>query len=76
MEKCTFCNTRLEKNLKPACVSLCPTGALDLIDFTNSPAEFEIPGFTQSELKPAIKLIPLSDQRFLHKIADGGTGKY
>ena len=63
MEKCTFCNTRLEKNLKPACVSLCPTGALDLIDFTNSPAEFEIPGFTQSELKPAIKLIPLSAEQ-------------
>lgn len=29
IEKCTFCNHRIEENLKPACANLCPTGALD-----------------------------------------------
>jgi Fe-S-cluster-containing dehydrogenase component len=29
VEKCTFCNHRIEENLKPACANLCPVGALD-----------------------------------------------
>lgn len=29
VEKCNFCNHRIEDNLKPACAELCPTGALD-----------------------------------------------
>ena len=29
IEKCTFCNHRIEDNLKPACANLCPVGALD-----------------------------------------------
>lgn len=29
IEKCTFCNDRIEEGLKPACANLCPTGALD-----------------------------------------------
>jgi len=33
IEKCTFCNSRIEENLKPACANLCPTAALD---FTNT----------------------------------------
>jgi Fe-S-cluster-containing dehydrogenase component/DMSO reductase anchor subunit len=28
IEKCTFCNHRIEDNLAPACAHLCPTGAL------------------------------------------------
>lgn len=28
MSKCTMCSDRLEQNLQPACVTLCPTGAL------------------------------------------------
>ena len=31
IEKCTFCNHRIEENLKPACANLCPTGALDFV---------------------------------------------
>ncbi|MDY6800539.1 MAG: DmsC/YnfH family molybdoenzyme membrane anchor subunit [Bacteroidota bacterium] len=29
IEKCTFCNHRIEEGQKPACANLCPTGALD-----------------------------------------------
>lgn len=29
VEKCTFCNHRIEENMKPACANLCPVGALD-----------------------------------------------
>jgi Fe-S-cluster-containing dehydrogenase component len=29
IEKCTFCNSRILENLKPACANLCPVGALD-----------------------------------------------
>jgi Fe-S-cluster-containing dehydrogenase component/DMSO reductase anchor subunit len=29
IEKCTFCSHRIEEGLKPACATLCPTGALD-----------------------------------------------
>ncbi|MCX8021452.1 MAG: 4Fe-4S binding protein [Syntrophorhabdaceae bacterium] len=28
MAKCDLCYTRIEKNMKPACVRICPTGAL------------------------------------------------
>jgi Fe-S-cluster-containing dehydrogenase component/DMSO reductase anchor subunit len=36
IEKCTFCNHRIEDGLKPACANLCPTGALefDNIEFS------------------------------------------
>ncbi|MFP4024138.1 MAG: DmsC/YnfH family molybdoenzyme membrane anchor subunit [Thiohalospira sp.] len=36
IEKCTFCNNRIEENLKPACANLCPTGALDftIVEFS------------------------------------------
>jgi len=38
IEKCTFCNHRIEENLKPACANLCPVGALDFIhtEFTRN----------------------------------------
>lgn len=29
IEKCTFCNSRVLEDLKPACAHLCPVGALD-----------------------------------------------
>lgn len=29
IEKCTFCNERIEEGLKPACTQLCPVGALE-----------------------------------------------
>jgi DMSO reductase iron-sulfur subunit len=58
MEKCTFCTHRLEDGLEPACVALCPTGALQFGDHEPSdrPA---VAGFTKTDIGPAIRFVPL-----------------
>lgn len=45
IEKCTFCNHRIEDNLKPACANLCPVGALDFenIEFNKEESENSSP---------------------------------
>lgn len=55
IEKCTFCSHRIEEELKPACATLCPTGALDFTrqEFNSSQA-FEsspVPVRTGSSMK-------------------------
>lgn len=57
IEKCTFCQSRLENSLKPACAEMCPTGALDygpLEEYGNA-----APGFTDHGIRPAVKITPL-----------------
>jgi len=58
MTKCTFCDQRYREGRDPACIALCPTGALksDLLDTKNN--TFEIAGFPLSNMKPAINIIP------------------
>jgi len=70
MEKCTFCHHRLQEELLPACISLCPTSALQLSDFQDEIQTDGVPGFTASEIKPAIKLIRLRENQQLPKISD------
>ena len=57
MEKCTFCSHRLDEGLEPACVSLCPTGALGFTEYDPA-GETAVPGFTQSDIGPAIRFVP------------------
>lgn len=59
MEKCTFCFHRLEEGLEPACVALCPTGALKFGDHEERPAGEKVLGFTDSRAKPAVRFVPL-----------------
>lgn len=62
IEKCTFCNDRLIVGNNPACVTACPTGALSLTDWNHEETIQNIPGFTNSDLQPAIKFIPLRNE--------------
>lgn len=63
MEKCTFCEHRLAENMEPACVELCPTTALQFGDYDTEENYEPVPGFTKTEIKPAILLIPLQEKR-------------
>ena len=57
MEKCTFCEHRIKEGFDPACVTLCPTTALQFRDYQENDYSANIPGFTKSPIKPAIKFI-------------------
>lgn len=59
VDKCTFCESRLIDGQKPACTSLCPTGALDYsyseIDFKVAAPDLKVENFPQ----PLVKIIEL-----------------
>lgn len=59
-EKCHFCYWRLQEGLRPACVSACPLGALQIEERRSGEAENldRVPGFTEAGLKPGLRLIP------------------
>ena len=69
MSKCTFCNHRLRDGLKPACASLCPTGALDFGDVPEEDLVHEIGGFPDTDLEPWIRIAPLKAGRRLPVMA-------
>lgn len=54
MTKCTLCTHRIDEELKPACVTICPTNALEF-DTIQVPRKTEkIDGFPPSDIQPAI----------------------
>ncbi len=61
MEKCTLCNQRLKEGKEPACVALCPTAALQLREYEDGQGVDSVPGFTKTDIKPAMQFIPLRD---------------
>ena len=44
MTKCTLCHHRLREGMRPACASLCPTGALDFGDLPEAELEKAVQG--------------------------------
>lgn len=56
MTKCTLCNHRIEENLEPACVSICPTDALNITSGDEFKNVIEVAGFPKSEIKPSIQI--------------------
>jgi len=60
MTKCTLCSHRLKDGLNPACVSICPTDALQFDNIAPMPADGAIPGLPPSTINPAIKVVPFN----------------
>jgi Fe-S-cluster-containing dehydrogenase component len=71
VEKCTLCNERLEIGRDPACVSLCPTGALALCDITPTEKR-DVLGFPKTNVKTGIEFVPLDPKRHVPEMAIGG----
>lgn len=57
VEKCTLCLNRLKNELKTACATSCPTGALDFVSILISPQY--VNGFQEFGIKPAIEITDL-----------------
>lgn len=80
MEKCTFCHHRLQEGQRPACVTACPTGALQFADLAGAPGVASQAGFPETSVEPAIRFIPLEPGRQLPNAsplpdsADAGNG--
>jgi DMSO reductase anchor subunit len=61
MEKCTFCEQRLAEDVPPACVTACPTDALRF-EKDDDPALVQHPGFPETGLQPAIRVVGVRRQ--------------
>jgi len=73
MGKCTFCSHRLADGLKPACATLCPTGALDYAELPAEQLTANIEGFPQTDLGPSIRILPLSGRAEAREIEIAGA---
>ena len=58
VEKCNLCVQRVSQDLKTACASACPVGALDF-GFIDIEPNNDVNGFSEVGIKPGIKMIPL-----------------
>ncbi|MEN8221969.1 MAG: 4Fe-4S dicluster domain-containing protein [Acidobacteriota bacterium] len=54
MTKCDMCAERREEGLNPACVTVCPTGALTFEDMNPEEASQEIPFIPDTPYEPAL----------------------
>jgi DMSO reductase iron-sulfur subunit len=61
VKKCTFCDHRLEEGEDPACVSQCPTGALEAVEVNGDGRD--VRGFPRTGASPAIRFLPLRAER-------------
>jgi Fe-S-cluster-containing dehydrogenase component len=59
IEKCTFCPERIGQGLEPACVARCPVEALGFEASSTGDRHQDLPGFPPSEIRPAIRFVPL-----------------
>lgn len=67
--KCTFCNHRLAEGKRPACVSECPTGALQIADLDTAPGVANAPGMPRVDVGAAVRFIPLRGERPYPEVA-------
>ncbi|HAN79034.1 MAG TPA: hypothetical protein DCQ31_15325 [Bacteroidales bacterium] len=76
IEKCTFCNHRILENKQPACVNLCPTGALGFEEKFPGVDNSKIFGFIEKEIKPSIRIIKLREKESLPQEVLDALPKY
>jgi Fe-S-cluster-containing dehydrogenase component len=60
MTKCTLCNPRLQKGQPPACVELCPTGALGFTALPEAEIVQIVIGFPRTDAEPCVRIDPLA----------------
>jgi DMSO reductase anchor subunit len=63
VEKCTFCLSRIEEDKEPACVNMCPTGALGFDYFDDLATGNNIYGFNDYGIGPAIGIKPSRNEK-------------
>jgi Fe-S-cluster-containing dehydrogenase component/DMSO reductase anchor subunit len=63
VEKCDFCESRLIRNEKPACVSMCPTAALEFSFEEIAEAENGTSLPVQNDPKPSLIIKPLKKKK-------------
>lgn len=63
MTKCTFCHDKLLDGGRPACVTSCPTGALDWRQLTDADLTQDLPGFRQAHTDPSLQVVGLHPER-------------
>lgn len=73
MEKCTFCSPRLEDGDQPACVTACPTGALQTGEYETSGGVTEIGRFPDTPFHPAIRFLPFRQSQRATGTLDKGA---
>ncbi|MFC1553020.1 DmsC/YnfH family molybdoenzyme membrane anchor subunit [candidate division KSB1 bacterium] len=69
MQKCTFCDHRKENGFKPACVTGCPTGALETVDISDFKKKIEYPGFPEIGIRPVIEIKHLRKNNVFPKLS-------
>ncbi len=68
ISKCTFCHERIKRGSQPACVELCPTGALTFERLADAEIVNESAGFSFTDMGPSIKIVPLRESRLVPQI--------
>ncbi len=68
VEKCDFCTHRIREYEIPACVEACPVDALGYETTREYHDQELVPGFVDRGLRPAIRLIPLKNNRDTQKV--------
>ncbi len=73
--KCTFCSDRQKAGSQPACVELCPTGALGVDVQEEEGRQPKVPGFPITSLEPAITITPANENRTFTENTEPQPGK-
>lgn len=63
MTKCDFCAERQRAGHAPACVTACPTGALDWAELPAEKMGGKVPGVADAGAEPSVSLVPLKPER-------------